>query len=1042
LTFEYIGLVNDDTHTEAIPVITTDAKVGSNVGVYDITLAQAKDQNYHITLKDAKLEITPAALTIKAEDKSKVYGEENPELTFEYIGLVNDDTHTEAIPEITTDAKVGSNVGVYDITLAQAKDQNYHITLKDAKLEITPAALTIKAEDKSKVYGEENPKLTFVDEGLVNGDTQTEAIPEITTDAKAGSNVGVNDITLAQAKDQNYHITLKDAKLEITPAALTIKAVDKSKVYGEENPKLTFVYEGLVNGDTQTEAIPEITTDAKVGSNVGIYDIVLAQAKDQNYTITLEDAKLEITPAALTIKAEDKSKVYGEENPKLTFVYEGLVNGDTHTEAIPEITTDAKVGSNVGIYDIVLAQAKDQNYTITLEDAKLEITPAALTIKAEDKSKVYGEENPKLTFVYEGLVNGDTHTEAIPEITTDAKVGSNVGIYDIVLAQAKDQNYTITLEDAKLEITPAALTIKAEDKSKVYGDENPKLTFVYEGLVNGDTQTEAIPVITTDAKVGSNVGVYDIKLAQANDQNYTITLEDAKLEITPAALTIKAEDKSKVYGEENPKLTFVYEGLVNGDTNTEAIPVITMDAKAVSNVGFYDIVLAQAKDQNYTITLEDAKLEITPAALTIKAEDKSKVYGEENPKLTFAYEGLVNGDTQTDTAPVITTKATSGSSIGIYEITLAGAKDQNYKINLENAQLEITPADLFIKVTAGQGKIYGQQDKNLEFNVKGLMANDGEEVFTGTLIRENGELPGEYNIERGSLSAGNNYVIRFESGVFHISAVTVEMIMDPADVEAAWGQLPEMPEMLVVMSQDGRFLEIPVTWDFSQADNLARGVYTVTGSLQPIDGVINPKDLFSTISFTVLPKGKPEDLTMSNDTFKGSIKEFFIHVAHLTVIDPLDDIHFMELVEGVYDNGYFELIDNSLYWSSAERVAGKTTFTIQVRITDRDGNELLKSFVINRSRLEVDEITIYNTFTPDGDGVNDDWGINDLRFYSGVSISVFERSGKRVFYTEDPDQRWDGTFNNINLASGTYYYVVEIKELNKVRKGMLTILKK
>ncbi|MEX2512288.1 MAG: gliding motility-associated C-terminal domain-containing protein [Cyclobacteriaceae bacterium] len=68
-------------------------------------------------------------------------------------------------------------------------------------------------------------------------------------------------------------------------------------------------------------------------------------------------------------------------------------------------------------------------------------------------------------------------------------------------------------------------------------------------------------------------------------------------------------------------------------------------------------------------------------------------------------------------------------------------------------------------------------------------------------------------------------------------------------------------------------------------------------------------------------------------------------------------------------------------------------------------------------------------------------GVPALRFYAGVRIQVFERSGNRVFYTENPDKKWDGNYNGKPLSIGTYFWTNEIRELGTIRKGILNILK-
>ncbi|WP_232835141.1 MBG domain-containing protein, partial [Pleomorphovibrio marinus] len=456
---------------------------------------------------------------------------------------------------------------------------------------------------------------------------------------------GTVTITATQeGDDTHFPAPPVERTLTIGKVGLTITADDQSKVYGEENPELTFTYQGLVNEEDTIADPPGISTVANVSSGAGTYPITLNGGSDDNYDITLNDGELAVTKAALSITADDQSKVYGEENPSLTFTYFGLVNGDTEVSTAPGISTTALASSGVGTYPISLDGGSDDNYDITLKAGELEVTKASLTITADDQSKVYGEENPSLTFTYFGLVNGDTEVSTEPGISTTALASSGVGSYPIALDGGSDDNYDITLKSGELTISKAPLTITADDQSKVYGEENPSLTFTYFGLVNGDTDVSTEPGISTTALASSGVGTYPVSLDGGSDDNYDITLKAGELEVTKASLTITANDQSRVYGEENPALTFSYDGLVNGDTEVSTEPGISTTALASSGVGTYPVSLDGGSDDNYDITLKAGELEVTKASLTITADDQSKVYGEENPSLTFTYFGLVNGD--------------------------------------------------------------------------------------------------------------------------------------------------------------------------------------------------------------------------------------------------------------------------------------------------------------------------------------------------------------------------------------------------------------
>ncbi|MCH7398008.1 Ig-like domain-containing protein, partial [Belliella sp. DSM 107340] len=775
LTFAYDGLVNGDTEVSTEPSISTTATASSTTGTYPITLSGGSDANYAITLVDGTLTVDQKAVTITADDKSKIYGESNPSVTFAYDGLVNGDEKVATEPSISTTATASSDAGTYPITLSGGSDANYAITLVDGTLTVGQKAVMITAEDQSKVYGESNPSLTFAYDGLVNGDEKISTEPSISTTATASSNTGTYPITLSGGSDANYAITVVDGTLTVGQKTLTITAEDQSKVYGETNPSLTFAYDGLVNGDEKISTEPSISTTASASSNTGTYPITLSGGSDANYAITVVDGTLTVGQKAVTITADDKSKIYGESNPSLTFAYDGLVNGDEKISTEPSISTTATASSNTGTYPITLSGGSDANYAITLVDGTLTVGQKAVTITAEDQSKVYGETNPSLTFTYDGLVNGDEKVSTEPSISTTATASSNTGTYPITLSGGSDANYAITLANGTLTVGQKSLTITADNKSKIYGEGNPSLTFAYDGLVNGDEKVATEPSISTTATASSDAGTYPITLSGGTDANYAITLVDGTLTVGQKAVTITAEDQSKVYGETNPSLSFTYDGLVNGDVKVATEPSISTTATASSNTGTYPITLSGGSDANYAITLANGTLTVGQKAVTITAEDQSKVYGEINPSLTFTYDGLVNGDSKVSTEPSISTTATASSDAGTYPITLSGGTDANYAITLANGTLTVGQKSLTITAD-NKSKIYGESNPSLTFAYDGLVNGD-EKVATEPSISTTATASSDAGTYPITLSGGSdaNYAITLANGTLTVGqkAVTI-----------------------------------------------------------------------------------------------------------------------------------------------------------------------------------------------------------------------------------------------------------------------------
>lgn len=83
---------------------------------------------------------------------------------------------------------------------------------------------------------------------------------------------------------------------------------------------------------------------------------------------------------------------------------------------------------------------------------------------------------------------------------------------------------------------------------------------------------------------------------------------------------------------------------------------------------------------------------------------------------------------------------------------------------------------------------------------------------------------------------------------------------------------------------------------------------------------------------------------------------------------------------------------------------------------------------------------IPNAFSPNGDGINDDWRIQYLESYPGTTVDIFNRYGQKVFSSIGYDKPWDGKYNGKVLPVGTYYYVINPKNGRAIMSGSVTII--
>jgi gliding motility-associated-like protein len=84
---------------------------------------------------------------------------------------------------------------------------------------------------------------------------------------------------------------------------------------------------------------------------------------------------------------------------------------------------------------------------------------------------------------------------------------------------------------------------------------------------------------------------------------------------------------------------------------------------------------------------------------------------------------------------------------------------------------------------------------------------------------------------------------------------------------------------------------------------------------------------------------------------------------------------------------------------------------------------------------------IPNTFTPNGDGINDTWVIKHLESYAGATVEVFNRYGRKVYSSIGYPVPWDGRFNNTEVAAGVYYYLINPKHGRKAFSGWVNIIR-
>ena len=373
-------------------------------------------------------------------------------------------------------------------------------------------------------------------------------------------------------------------------------------------------YEDFVNGETTatadhfaapTKSFSSQVTDASFAANTYNNGVVLTGGSADNYEIVTVNNTLTINPAKLQLK---------------------LLAGKTATFGTPAaldnewpVTTDDITDSK-----FELKYQSDENTYTAVAAANV---GTYLTLGTGDNAKVITGLKIKAAGNTEGAVNTDGYALTLEGGTAKA-------------------NYTIDVRDAnskKLIINTGALTIKADNKVKIYGEADP--TFSY-SVVTGDATTitttmdAAIKAALTRAQAntaaGEVAGNYIISFGEEGPEfdGFEITYQTGKLVIQKATLTITAKPQTLYTGNTEDDLGttadyYIIEGLVTtandatGHINDEANVTLGF-AAAVETNGDDELTPHAAYNEGIKVTLvnEDAlsanyKITKTPGTLTV-----------------------------------------------------------------------------------------------------------------------------------------------------------------------------------------------------------------------------------------------------------------------------------------------------------------------------------------------------------------------------------------------------------------------------------------
>jgi len=138
----------------------------------------------------------------------------------------------------------------------------------------------------------------------------------------------------------------------------------------------------------------------------------------------------------------------------------------------------------------------------------------------------------------------------------------------------------------------------------------------------------------------------------------------------------------------------------------------------------------------------------------------------------------------------------------------------------------------------------------------------------------------------------------------------------------------------------------------------------------------------------------------------------------------------------------------NIQWSPAADLSNSTSLTTSFTISK---TQLYNLTVTSQDNcIGSDQVLIEllspiqppNVFSPNNDGINDKWFIQNVDLYNNVDVKIFNRYGVLLYERKgySSSNAWDGTYNGKQLPTGSYFYVIKDAN-NKYLSGVVSILR-
>lgn len=136
-------------------------------------------------------------------------------------------------------------------------------------------------------------------------------------------------------------------------------------------------------------------------------------------------------------------------------------------------------------------------------------------------------------------------------------------------------------------------------------------------------------------------------------------------------------------------------------------------------------------------------------------------------------------------------------------------------------------------------------------------------------------------------------------------------------------------------------------------------------------------------------------------------------------------------------------------WTGAEITNGQNTASATIRpkqsgtykVTVTNASGCVSDQTISIAVTEDYKLEASTVVTPNGDGYNDKFIVKNIDYYPNNTVKIFDKAGRVLYTKQSYTNDWDGTINGSPLSEGTYYYIIDLGNGIGTFKGFINIIR-